>query len=81
MIRMVPDFVVALSRERDHNPGARFDLLQVRNRFLVARHRCRTVQIAGRDDHHRQVFIDQRIRAVFHFSRRISFRMDIGDFL
>ncbi len=32
-------------------------------------------------DHHRQIFVDQRVRAVLHLARGIAFGVDVGNFL
>ena len=61
--------------------GARFHFLQVRHRLLIAQHRTGIVFVFGGDDHNRKLFVDQRVRAVFHFAGRIAFRVNIRNFL
>ena len=59
---------------------ARFHFLHIRQRLLVAQHRAGIVQVARREDHDRQVFVDQRVRPMLHLAGRIAFGVNVGDF-
>ena len=81
MIRGFFDFVISLGSQRDDLSRARLNFLKVRHGLLVTHHRERVFRIASGDNHYRQILVDQRVRPVLHFSRRISFRMNVGNFL
>src|SRR5579875_3935820 len=72
---------VAFADNRNHDPVPRLYFLNVRNCFFIARQRGGIVFVARGDDHHRQIFINQRVRAVLHFAGGIAFGVNVGNFL
>ena len=72
---------VAFGGDGDYRPGTGFHFLQIRQRFLVTQHRVGIVLVVRSQDHHWQVFVDQRIGTVLHLARRIAFGVNVGDFL
>src|SRR3546814_12058729 len=58
--------------DQDDLAAARHDFLHVADGLFEQRAR------RGEDDH-RDRLVDQRDRAVFHFTRRIAFGMDVAD--
>ncbi len=58
--------------DRDNGAAACFDFLQIAQHFVVH-------DTTRNDEDRRRMFIDQGDRAMFHFSGRIAFGMDIAD--
>src|ERR1700674_2736551 len=81
VVRLFGDLFGAFGGERDDDSGTSLYFLQVRHRLLVTDHRLRAAHIARRNDDHRKILVNQRIRAVLHLSRRITFGVNIGNFL
>ena len=81
MIRLLANLLIALCGEGYDYAGTSFHFFQVRHGFLVAGHRLRARHVARGDDDHRQILVNQRIRAVLHLARRITFGVNVGDFL
>ena len=60
--------------QKDHHPVPCHHLLHVRHGLVEKR-------VAGREDDDRHRAVDQRDGAVFQFTRRIAFGVDVADFL
>ena len=74
------DFVVSGGGEGDDDAGSGFDFLQVGHRLFVAGHGLGTFYVAGCDDDYGKILIDEGVGAVLHFSGRITFGVDVGNF-
>ncbi len=74
MVGQPAQLAVALGRDGDHATAARLHLFDVRQHLLVD-------AVAGRDEHHRHVLVDQGDRTVLHLRRRIAFGVDVADLL
>ena len=65
---------VAFVDHGDHRAAAGFDFFEVRHHLVVH-------EAVRNDDHAGRMFVDQGDRPVLHFGRRITFGMDVADFL
>ena len=65
--------LLSLTDERNDRRAPRLDFHQIAHGFFVQ-------SVPRGQHHHRHVFVDQGNGAMFHFSRRISFRVDVGNF-
>ena len=73
------DFVVSFCCYRDQRTLARANFLHNLQSPAVTQNRIGIAVVAGRDHHHGQLVIDERIGAMLQFSRRISFRVGVGN--
>ncbi len=74
LVGVLRDLLVAVGGEGDDHAGARADLLDVREHLLVD-------GVAERDGHHRQVLVDERVRAVLHLAGRGPLGVDVRELL
>src|ERR1700687_2862627 len=81
VISFFGDLFVAFGGKRDNYTGTSLYFFQIRHRFFVTDHRLRTVHVARGNDDNREILVNQRIRAVLHLPRRITFGVNVGNFL
>src|SRR5271165_7125039 len=64
----------------DDDAVAGFDFFYVGDAFFVACDGIGIVFVAGGEDDDREIFVDEGVGAVLHFSGGIAFGVDVGDF-
>ena len=74
VVGFLPGYGVAFGGDDNHRAFARFDFLDVGHRFVGYR-------IFRRDEYRGRARFDERNRAVFHFGGRITFDVDVRNFL
>ena len=57
------------------------NILDVGHALFVARYGIGIGFVVGGEYDDRQIFVDQRVRAVLHFARGVTFRVNVGNFL
>src|SRR5216684_1978440 len=72
---------IARISNRDDDAVARLYFLDVVQHFFISLMRLRRIRIVCREEYDGQVFIDQRIRSVLHFTCGITFRVNIRKLL
>src|SRR5208337_3042908 len=81
MVSSFADFLVAVSGDSDHRTRTSFYFLQVRQRLFIAQDRARVVLVVCGQNDNGQVLIDERVGSMLHLAGRITFGVDIGNFL
>src|SRR5688572_13016897 len=81
LIRVLLKLGVILQPQRDEDTVARLHFLDVVENLLVTRARTRIRIVVGRNEDNRQVLVNQGVRTVFHLTRGIALRMDVGELL
>ena len=73
--------MIAGGHDGNHDAVAGFHFLNVGHALFVARHRIGIGLVVRCQHDYRQIFVDQRVRAVLHFAGGIAFGVDVGNFL
>src|SRR5215469_3434071 len=81
MVGELADLGISLGSQRDDSSGLLLESLDVAQRLFVTHYRAGIPAIHRGDNYHRQIFIDERDRAMLGLARRVPFGVDIGNFL
>src|SRR5437868_1100714 len=79
MIRNLARHRVTLCEDGDNDPVASLYLDDIRVGLLIAKLAARISLLLGVDDHDWKFLIDERIRAMLHLARGITFSVNVAD--
>src|SRR5580704_17183305 len=81
VVRHFAHLGIAFGYDRQNLALPRFDFLDIRQSLLVEQGALRAGGIVRGENHDGQIFVDERVRPMFHFARRVALGVDVGNFL